>query len=116
MHEQLIAGCKKAIKKVIIYCWHKDLDTNLIRDNTFLDNYDVEFEDDKAEKAIDIVQDKVNMMINTLKDGLDDSNFSDGVVSMMRDLFNLEKSLPKNFLFSYEIERVKFNTLGSISK
>jgi hypothetical protein len=55
MHEQIIAGCKKAVKKVIIYCWNKDLDTNLIRDNTYLENYDTEFEDDKAVNAVDIV-------------------------------------------------------------
>jgi hypothetical protein len=56
------------------------------------------------------------MMLEALRDGLDDSNFADGAVSLMRDMFNLEKSLPKNFLYSFEIERITFNTLGFISK
>lgn len=55
MHEQIIAGCKKAVRKCIIYCWNKDLETNLIRDNRFLENYETEYEDDKVEKAIETV-------------------------------------------------------------
>lgn len=53
-------------------------------------------------------------MIQALKEGLDESNFSDGAVAMIRDILNFDKSLPKNFFYQLEIDRMTFSYLGCI--
>lgn len=111
-----VKGIKSAMQKIAIGLWLKNLGVNIVRDDSYLENYGVRFEDDKAELALGVIYKKLTEILINISEAIDPAYFDADTCERMSNIFNKDKTLPKNFFYRIELDRLSFRKYGALDK
>lgn len=93
---------------MLFQVWTEDLQINISEDQALLEAYEAKFDAAAVGDRFNIIDKKVKDVLGGLLEGV--NNIGESELAGLKAIFGQGKTLPKNFFFRFEMQRITYHS------